>query len=84
MKPRLVSLILDATSGKTKQNKTNPPASAGDIRDMSSSPEMEGFLLLQYSCLKNPMDRGAWQATVHRVAESWMQLKRLSPHTQVS
>ena len=27
--------------------------------------------LLQYSCLKNPMDRGAWQATVHGVAESW-------------
>ena len=26
---------------------------------------------LQYSCLKNSMDRGAWQATVHRVTESW-------------
>ena len=26
---------------------------------------------LQYSCLENPMDRGAWQATVHRVAKSW-------------
>ena len=26
--------------------------------------------LLQYSCLENPMDRGAWQATVHRVAQS--------------
>ena len=26
---------------------------------------------LQYSCLKNPMDRGVWQATVHRVAQSW-------------
>ena len=28
-----------------------------------------------------PMDRGAWQATVQRVAESWTQLKRLSMHT---
>ena len=30
--------------------------------------------LLQYSCLENPMDRGAWQATVHGVAKSWTQL----------
>ena len=30
--------------------------------------------LLQYSCLENAMDRGAWQATVRGVAESWMQL----------
>ena len=29
---------------------------------------------LQYSCLENPMDRGAWRATVHRVAESWTRL----------
>ena len=35
---------------------------------------------LQYSCLENPMDRGAWQAMVHRVAESWTQLKRLNMH----
>ena len=35
---------------------------------------------LQYSCLENPMDRGAWQATVHRVAQIWRQLKQLSMH----
>ena len=29
---------------------------------------------LQYSCLENPMDRGAWQATVHGVAKNWTQL----------
>ena len=29
---------------------------------------------LQYSCLGNPMDRGAWQATVHGLAKSWIQL----------
>ena len=34
----------------------------------------------QYSCLENPMDRGAWQAAVHSVAQSWTQLKRLSKH----
>jgi len=33
---------------------------------------------LQYSCLENPMDRGAWQVTVHRVAKSQIQLKQLS------
>ena len=35
---------------------------------------------LQYSCLENPMDKGAWQATVHLVAKGWMQLKQLSVH----
>ena len=33
---------------------------------------------LQYSCLENPMDGTAWQATVHRVTKSWTQLKQLS------
>ena len=37
---------------------------------------------LQYSCLENPMDRGAWQATVPRVKKSQTQLKQLSMHTQ--
>ena len=35
---------------------------------------------VQYSCLENPMDRGAWQAKVHRVAQSQTQLMRLSTH----
>ena len=38
---------------------------------------------LQYSCLKNPMDRGAWRATVHRVTQSQTQLKRLSTHAHI-
>ena len=33
--------------------------------------EEENDTLVQYSCLKNPMNRGAWQATVHGVEESW-------------
>ena len=36
---------------------------------------------LQYSCLENSVDRGAWQATVHGVAKSQTQLKRLSTHS---
>ena len=35
---------------------------------------------LQYSCLENPVDRGAWRAAVHRVAQSRTRLKRLSMH----
>ena len=37
-------------------------------------------LPFQYSCLENPTDRGAWQAAVHGVAQSWTRLKRLSTH----
>ena len=37
---------------------------------------------LQYSCLENPMDRGAQRATVHRVAKCQTQLKRLSTHAR--
>ena len=55
----------------------NLPASAGDARDVGSIPGLgrspgEGNgNPLQYSCLETPTDRGAWQATVHGVAESW-------------
>ena len=51
------------------------PANAGDIRDTGSIPGSgrapgEGHgNPLQYSCLENPMGRGAWRATVHTVAE---------------
>ena len=53
----------------------NLPASAGDVRDASSIPESGRFPggghgnPLQCSFLENPMDRGAWQATVHGVAK---------------
>ena len=54
----------------------NPPASAGDIRDVGSIPQLgrspEGRCgnPLQYSCLENPEDRGAWWAAVYGVAQS--------------
>ena len=38
---------------------------------------------LQYFCLENPMDRGAWWAAVHRVTKNWTQLKRLSMHANI-
>ena len=37
--------------------------------------KIEKNQITQYSCLENPMDRGAWQATVLRVSKSWTQLK---------
>ena len=66
----------------------NPPANAGNIRDTGSIPglgqdpgEGQGNSL-QYSCLENPRDRGAWWATVHRVAISQTRLKWLSTYAQ--
>ena len=53
-----------------------PPANTGDIRGMGKILGSGRFPggghgnLLQYSCLENPVDRGTWQATVHRVAQS--------------
>ena len=59
------------------------PANAGDVRDVGSilgsgrSPEEGNGNPLQYSCLENPTDRGAWQATIHR-SQTW--LKQLNTY----
>ena len=59
----------------------NLPAIAGDVRDTGSvrglgrSPKGDHRSPLQYSYLENPVDRGACQATDHRVTQSWTQLK---------
>ena len=56
----------------------NPPANAGDADDMSLIPESGRSpggghgKPFQYSCLENPMDRRAWQGTVHGIAGSDM------------
>ena len=58
----------------------NSPANAGDSRDSGSIPGLgrspgEGYdNPFQYFCLENPMDRGAWRAIVHGVAESQTRL----------
>ena len=71
----------------------NLPANAGDIRDAGllpgsgRSPGGGHGHPLQYSCLEKPMDRGAWQVTVHGVAQSQIQVKLSSftrmPHTRM-
>ena len=62
----------------------NPPANAGrqkrhgfHLRSGRSPGGGHGHPL-QYACLENPTDRGAWGATVHRIAKSQTQLKQLS------
>ena len=58
----------------------NLPADAGDIRDVGSIPGLGRYPgerkgdPLQYSCLENSLDRGAQQAIVHGVADSWTQM----------
>ena len=66
----------------------NVPANGGDVkRDVGLIPGLGRFpggghgIPLQYSCLENPTDRGAWRATVHRVEKSQTRLKQLSMHT---
>ena len=65
----IVTIITGASQVATMVK--NPPANAGNIRDSGSirgsgrSPRGGRGHLLQYSCLENSMDRGAWRATVH-------------------
>ena len=62
----------------------NPTANAGDMKDAGSiprsgrSPEIGHGNPFQCSCLENPLDRGAWRATINTVAKSRTQLKSLS------
>ena len=65
-------------------------ANAGDLRDADSisvsgrSPGGAKGNPLQYSCLKNPMDRGGWWATLYGVTKGGTQLKQLSMHVCLS
>ena len=66
---------------------TKPPANAGDVKDVGSIPGSGRFPggehgnPLQYSCMENLINRGAWWATIHRVAKSQTPRKGLSTHT---
>ena len=65
----------------------NPPAKAGDTKDVASiseserSPGLGNGNPLQYSCLKNLMNRGPWQATVQEVTKSQTQLSDRAKRT---
>ena len=70
----------------------NPPANAGDSRDPPSIPESgrcpEGGNgnSLQYSCLENSINRGAWRSTVRGVAKrwTWLSTQHILPYSQLS
>ena len=67
----------------------NLPSDAGDIRHGVRSMGQEDPLkghgnLIQYSCLENPRDKGAWLAIVHGVAKSLTRLKQLSRHEHIA
>ena len=67
----------------------DPPANAGDARDVGSIPGSERSSEggngnpFQYSCLDNPMDRGTWLDTVHGVAKNRTILTQLSTHGHI-
>ena len=77
-------IFLFDNSRKYRVSQVVLPASTGDIRDVGSIPGSErspregNMNPLLYSCLENPMDRGAWRATVQRVAKNQTQLEQVS------
>ena len=78
-----ISLIVIMGFPGSARGKVYLPASAEDIKDTGLTPELERSpggghgSPFQYACLENPMDRGAWWATVHGVAKSHTRLKQL-------
>ena len=82
-----VFLILDVLivmsgfpDGSDSKESTCSTGDLGSIPESRRSPGGGNGNSPQYSCLENPMDRGAWWATVHGVTESQTRLKRLSTH----
>ena len=82
----LIRLFTLPTTAQVAQVVERPPASAGDVRDvglipgLGRSPGGGHGSPLQSSCLENPMDRGAWWATVRGVSQSQTGLKRLTTY----
>ena len=65
-----------------KNSPTNAETQETQVQSLGwEDPLEEGVNPLQYSCLKNPMDRGSWRDTVHEVAKSRTPLKWLRAHT---
>ena len=67
-------VILDFPGGSEGKASVCNAGDLGWIPGSGRSPEEGNGNPLQHSCLENPMDGGAWQATVHGVAKSWTQL----------
>ena len=61
---------MDFSGGLVVKNLLAKAEDSGLIPGSGRSPEEGNGIPLQYSCLENPMDRGAWRATVHGMAKS--------------
>ena len=70
-------------SGKECACSAGDAGDTGSIPGLGRSPGEENGSPLQYSCLENPMGRGVWWCTVHRVMKNWPRLKQLSTHACV-
>ena len=66
--------MLGFSGGSVVKNLRANAGDVGSIPESGRSPGEGNCNPLQYSCLGYPMDRGAWQAIIHRVAKSWTQL----------
>ena len=76
------SLVGYGPWGHKSRTQLSKQAIPTDIENRNILPRAkESANPLQYSCLENPTGRGAWQATVHSVTQSWTPLKWLSTHT---
>ena len=65
------------TSGQGSAYNAGDTQNAGSIPELERSPGGRHGNTLHYSCLENPMEKGAWPATVHRVTKSWTRLRVL-------
>ena len=72
--------FLGGASGRESACSCRRHRDVGSIPGLEKSPGGGNGTSLQYLCLENPMDRGAWQATVHGFTKSRTRLKRLSTH----
>ena len=75
-------LVNGGTSGKEPACQCRRLRDVGSIPKSGRSPGGWHGYPLQYSCLENPMDRGAWRAIAHAVAKSQTRLKRLTMHVR--
>ena len=87
MNIHLLQLPQEGGASQVALEVKNLPASAEDVRDVGlipgsrRSPGGGHGNPLQYSCLENPIDRGAWWVMIYRVTKSWIRLKRLTTRT---
>ena len=76
----VVIVILGFPGGPDGKASAHNVGDPGSIPGLGRSAGEGNGSLLQYPCLENPMDRGAWWAAVHGIAKSWTRLKRLCMH----